>query len=65
MKRNDGQLLGKEWWAGTGLNRRHQDFQFSAVIARIVSIFNDLLFPQPVAMVTVSYGVLSPVTPIE
>jgi hypothetical protein len=20
-------ILGKEWWAGTGLNRRHQDFQ--------------------------------------
>jgi hypothetical protein len=35
------------------------------VIARIVSIFNDLLFPQPAATVTVSHGVLSPVTPIE
>jgi len=47
------------------LNRRHQDFQFSAVIARIVSVFNDLLFAQPAATVTVSCGVLSPVTPIE
>jgi hypothetical protein len=44
---------------------RRQDFQFSAMFARIVSIFNDLLFPQPVAVVTVSCGVLSPVTPIE
>jgi hypothetical protein len=23
----DAQLPGKKWWAGTGLNRRHQDFQ--------------------------------------
>ena len=23
------------WWAGTGLNRRHQDFQFSTAIDRI------------------------------
>jgi hypothetical protein len=47
------------------LNRRHQDFQFSAVIPGIVRIFNDLLSPLPAATVTVSCGVLSPVTPIE
>jgi hypothetical protein len=34
---------GKTWWAGTGLNRRHQDFQISSSIACTVSIFNDLL----------------------
>jgi hypothetical protein len=33
----------KEWWAGAGLNRRHQDFQFSSSIASITRIFNDLL----------------------
>jgi len=22
-------MMQKDWWAGTGLNRRHQDFQFS------------------------------------
>ena len=27
----------KEWWAGTGLNRRHQDFQFSSLIASILA----------------------------
>jgi len=33
---------GKEWWAGTGLNRRHQDFQYSASFARIARLLNDL-----------------------
>jgi hypothetical protein len=35
------------------------------MIARIVSIFNDLLFSQPAATVPISCGVLSPGTPIE
>jgi hypothetical protein len=25
--RNNGQVFETKWWAGTGLNRRHQDFQ--------------------------------------
>jgi hypothetical protein len=53
------------WWAGTGLNRRHQDFQFSAVMGPIVRNFNDLLTREPIRTVTVSCGLLAPVTAIE
>src|SRR6266568_3452542 len=52
MKGNDGQLLGKEWWAGTGLNRRHQDFQSYSPIR--VSARNCLMWNATVA--TTSYA---------
>jgi len=33
--------MRKNWWAGTGLNRRHQDFQFSSWIVRIARLPKD------------------------
>jgi hypothetical protein len=35
----------KDWWAGTGLNRRHQDFQGSVTTLRGVS--SDLMRTNP------------------
>src|SRR5262245_57848210 len=38
-----GATCCKQWCAGTGLNRRHQDFQFSPAIGSIPWLFNALL----------------------
>src|SRR5262245_8812855 len=44
-KLNGGRILEstncwKQWWAGTGLNRRHQDFQFSTSIDGIARLLS-------------------------
>ena len=56
------QLAVNKWWAGTGLNRRHQDFQFSPLIASTPWLFNDLLAGGLAPTVTIRSGRLHPVT---
>jgi hypothetical protein len=51
----------KKWSAGTGFNRRHQDFQISRQIVRLARILNELLSRRRVAPVAPSDGRLRPV----
>ncbi len=55
----------REWWAGTGLNRRHQDFQFSPGIAYIARTLAHLSRRGAVAAVALCNGRLHAVAAVE
>jgi len=51
-----------EWWAGMGLNRRHQDVQFSHSIALIAHVLDGMRERQHAAGVAICCGQLRAVT---
>jgi hypothetical protein len=54
-----------KWWAETGLNRRHQDFQSSPPIAYIACVLNHFLSHTSAVDVVLSGGQLQPVARCE